>query len=99
MKIVKLPQALQDLIEIGEYIAQDDIEMADRFFDAFEETVEALRKLPKIGSQRQHRTGPVRMWLIKGFERCLIFYSETNKEVVILRIIHASRDYSKFIGE
>jgi hypothetical protein len=37
MRIVKLPQALTDLVETAEYIAEDDTDAADRFFDAFEE--------------------------------------------------------------
>ena len=39
MKIVKLPQALTDLVETAGYIAADNIEIADRFFDAFEATL------------------------------------------------------------
>ena len=100
MKVVRLPQALVDLVEIAEYIAQDDIEVADRFFDAFEETIERLRHSPKIGSPRKHQNNvDVRMSFIRGFENCLIFYTENADEIVILRIIHSARDYTRFIGE
>jgi toxin ParE1/3/4 len=100
MRVVRLPQALTDLVEIGEYIAQDNIEVADRFFDAFDETIERLRNSPKIGSPRKYRNDvPVRMWFIRGFEKCLVFYTECSDEIVILRIIHSARDYTGFIGE
>ena len=52
MKIVKLPQALTDLVETALYIAEDDPEVADHFFDAFEATLKDLRNSPKIGSDR-----------------------------------------------
>ena len=44
MKIVKLPPALIDLVETADYLAEDDPETADRFFDAFETTLDHLRK-------------------------------------------------------
>lgn len=100
MNVVRLPQALTDLVEIAEYIAQDDVEAADRFFDAFEETIARLRHSPRIGSPRRYRNDVgVRMWFVRGFKKCLIFYTENADEVVILRIIHSSRDYTRFIGE
>ena len=99
MRIVKLPQALVDLIETAEYLAEDDLEVADRFFDAFETTLEDLRNTPKIGRVRNYRNEvDIRMWFVRGFEKSLIFYTENSKEIVILRVIHSARDYSRFFG-
>ena len=36
MNLVRLPQAMADLVETADYIAADDPEVADRFFNAFE---------------------------------------------------------------
>ena len=100
MKIVKLPQALIDLVETGDYLAEDDIEVADRFFDAFEATLDEILKTPKIGSIRKFRNEiDVRMWFVRGFEKSLIFYTENADEIVILRIIHAARDYTRFFSD
>lgn len=99
MRIVKLPQALVDLIETAEYLAEDDLEVADRFFDAFETTLEDLRNTPKIGRVRNYRNEvDIRMWFVRGFEKSLIFYTENSEEIVILRVIHSARDYSRFFG-
>lgn len=100
MRIVKLPQALVDLIETADYIAQDNPEAADRFFDAFEESIEAIRTTPKIGSIRRFE-GPmdIRMWFVRGFEKCLIFYTESSEEIVVLRIIHSARDYNRMFDK
>ena len=97
MKVVRLPQALLDLIETADFIAEDSIEAADRFFEAFESAVEIIRCNPKIGSPRMFEERiEVRMWPIKGFEKCLIFYATTSDEIVVLRVIHSARDYSRF---
>lgn len=94
MKIVKLPQALVDLVETGEYIAENDTAAADRFFDAFEASIETIRKTPKIGSIRRFQDRvDIRMWFVRGFDKCLIFYTENPEEIVILRVIHSARDY------
>ena len=100
MKVVRLPQALIDLVETADYLAMDDPEVADRFFDQFEATLSDLRRSPKLGVVKMHRAGAeVRMWFVRGFEKSLIFYTESGEEIVILRIIHSSRDYTRFFRE
>lgn len=100
MKIVKLPQAMTDLVETALYIAEDNPEAADRFFDAFELTLDDIRKTPKIGTIRklQGKTD-IRMWFVRGFRKSLIFYTENADEIVILRIIHSARDYNRFFDQ
>jgi plasmid stabilization system protein ParE len=96
MRIVKFPKALKDLVETAEFIAEDNIETADRFFEAFESTIELIRKTPKIGSVRKFQDQlEVRMWFVSGFERCLIFYTQSVDEIAILRVIHSARDYTR----
>ena len=100
MKVVRLPQALTDLVETAEYIAEDNIEAADRFFDSFESAVEAIRRTPKIGVVRLFDGAvEIRMWPIRGFERSMIFYTVSADEIVILRVIHSARDYTRFIDD
>ena len=96
MNILKKPQALADLIEIADHLAQDDLDPAERFFDLFDETIESLAQTPRIGS-RKEMTGykNLRMWFVKGFEKCLIFYTESADELTIIRVVHSSRDYNK----
>jgi len=98
MRIVQLPQALVDLIETADFLAQDDVQVADRFFDAFERTLDEIRDNPKIGSLRKFReAADVRMWFVRDFDKSLIFYTENADEIVILRIIHAARDYTRLL--
>ncbi len=80
MKVVRLPQALVDLVETADYIAENDPEIADRFFDAFEASIETILKMPKIGSVRRFQDRvEIRMWFVTGFKKSVIFYTETPK--------------------
>lgn len=100
MKLIKLPQALIDLVETADYFAENSPETADRFFDAFEATLNDILKTPKIGSIRKFRNDvDIRMWFVRGFKRSLIFYTENNDEVVILRIIDSAREYTRFFNK
>ncbi len=97
MKLTKLPQALTDLVETAMYIAEDNPEVADRFFDAVEVTLEDIRKTPKIGATRNFKgQTDIRMWFVRGFRKSIIFYTENSDEIVILRVIHSARDYKRF---
>ncbi len=88
---------MTDLVETAEFIADADPEAADRFFDAFELTLESLSRNPKVGSIRKFQDQiDVRMWFVRGFSKCLIFYTETSDEIVVLRIIHSARDYTRY---
>ncbi len=100
MKVVRRPQAIIDLIEIADYIAQNNPETVDLFFDAFDSTMMRLKQTPKIGSLRTVKAVPnLRMWFVRGFEKNLIFYTENKNTIVITRIINSSRDYTKFFVE
>ena len=100
MKIVKLPQAFIDLVETADYLAEEDISVSDRFFDAFELTLEDLRRSPKIGIVRKFKNHiDIRMWFVRDFKKSLIFYTENTEEIVILRIIHSARDYKRFLKD
>ena len=98
MKVVRLPRALTDLVETAEYIADDNVDAADRFFDAFEASLEVIKRTPRIGVVRLFEGRlEVRMWPVKGFENSLIFYTVSIDEIVILRVIHSARNYTRFI--
>src|SRR4051812_16834439 len=100
MKVVKLPQALTDLVETADYFAEDSPETADRFFDAFETTLDDILNTPKTGSIRKFRNDvDIRMWFVRGFKRSLIFYTENADEIVILRIIDSACDYTRFFSK
>jgi len=90
------PQAWQDALEIVEYIGTDNPEAASRFVPALEETCTQLVALPGLGSartfQRKDLQG-VRILPVTGFEHYLIFYTAVQKNVKVVRVLHAARDF------
>jgi len=90
------PQAWQDALEIAAYIGTDNPEAASRFVPALEATCAQLLALPGMGSartfQRKDLKG-VRILPVTGFEHYLIFYTATGKNVKVLRVLHAARDF------
>jgi toxin ParE1/3/4 len=48
--ILITPKASQDLDDLFKYIAQNNFDAANRFFDATRQTIASLAKTPGIGS-------------------------------------------------
>ena len=95
------PQADRDINNQFEYIAKDNLEAAIRFYEATFRAFEVLRTNPHIGPARQFENSQltdVRIWLVKGFEKHLIFYRATDELVEILRVLHASRDIDSILS-
>jgi plasmid stabilization system protein ParE len=90
------PRAAQDLGDIWEYIADDNIEAADRVLAALEKAMHKLAGNPGIGhmreelADRRHRFFQVYSYLI-------VYRSET-KPLQVLRVLHAARDVQSILG-
>lgn len=87
---VLTPRAELDLIEIWEYIAQDNIDAADRVLDELEKMMYKLAAMPGMGHvredlvNRRHRCWPVYSYLI--------IYRLDTAPVQIIRVISGCRD-------
>jgi len=85
-----------DLDEIGEYIAADNIDAADRWigkrFDAFE----ALGQTPGMGHRREDLTRyPVLFWPVGAY---LIIYRAERRPIEIVAVTQGSRDIPAFLN-
>lgn len=89
MKVIFSPAARDDLMEIAEYIAQDNPLRAMSFIDELDSRCDALGNAPGIGTQR-----PELGQGICGFPhgRYMIFYRAANSVLRIERIMHGARD-------
>jgi len=95
-KIIVRPEAVRDLDAQAEYIAEhSDLDTALRFYLAAEETFALIATQPKMGRLRNFGNPllqGVRMCLVKGFDRYLIFYRPLKNGIEVLRIVHGARD-------
>lgn len=86
-----LPVALDDLISIFDWIADDSPANADKFIRKLDQQILNLKNHPSIGriprDERLKNTG-YRVLIIESY---LVFYMVRDKTVEIHRIIHGSR--------
>ena len=101
-QIQKTPQAAADLIDIASYIAEDNLDAAERFLDAAEEAFALLASMPSMGRAVNFQSPAaqgIRVWRVRGFERYLIFYRAVEHGIEIVRVLHAARDIERLFEE
>jgi len=100
-RVALKPQAERDINNHFEYIARDNLEAAIRFYEATFRAFDILNTNPHIGPAREFENPQltdVRIWLVKGFDKYLIFYRAIDERVEILRVLHASRDIDRILS-
>jgi len=94
-RIVKRPQARQDMLDHFAFIGEDSPAAAERFFDAAEEAFQRLAEMPNLGRRwisASPHLGDVRVRIIHGFPNYLVFYRRIEDGIEILRVLHSARD-------
>ena len=95
-QFVLTPRAKQDINDIWDYMADDNIEAADRVVDALENAMVKLKKNPGIGHVREELTDKRhRVFLVYSY---LIIYRHETKPLQIIRVLHAARDVQNILG-
>jgi len=90
MKVNFAEQAETDLLDIGRYIAADNVEAALQFINKIEDVChETIGRHPAIGRQRDDLIVGLR---VLPFKKYLIFYRLQNEALQIVRVLHGSRD-------
>ena len=87
--IIRSPLANADIIEIWNYIAEDNPAAADRLLAKFDETFRRILHQPGIGRTTDELGSGLRMFPIGSY---LIFYREHGADVTVFRILHGARD-------
>ena len=88
------PESEIDLIEIWEYIAQDDFDAADRWIAKLREAFELLAQNPAIGHRRQDLTDKsLLFWPVGAY-----LYRMINQHVEIVAVTQGARNIPAFIG-
>ena len=95
-RFILTPRAKQDLNDIWDYIANDNIEAADRVLDALDNAMIKLAKNPGIGHRRDELTDKRHRFLL--VYSYLIVYRHETKPLRIIRVLHAARDVQSILG-
>ena len=93
--VIVSPAAEADLSAIiDHYLVAAGVEVAAGFLTAWDRCMDHLRGFPASGSPRlaeKLEISGLRVWPVKGFPQ-LALYSETERGVTILRVLHSARD-------
>ena len=97
MRTIKIAAAAQtDLVEIAEYIAQDNPEAARKIIKEITAKFALLRDNPFIGREQNRILVNLRSFAVKKY---VIFYQPSDDGVEILRVLHGSRDIENLFKE
>lgn len=86
-----------DLDSIWEYIAQDNIDAADRWISKLFDEFEALGRTPRMGHKREDLTSfPILFWPVSAY---LVLYRVQDESVEIVAVTQGARNIPSFLGQ
>jgi toxin ParE1/3/4 len=88
VRVQKTSRAESDLIEIFDFIARDSLEAALRWIDEVDQTFRLLGHNPHLGEVMIGLSPEIRR---QTFGNYLIFYRSTERGIVVVRVLHGSR--------
>ena len=89
------PEADQDLDDIWEYIALDDIEAADRWDGKLRDAFDLLARNPRAGHTRKDLSDePVLFWPVGAYR---IIYRIQQDVILILAVTQGARDIPSYL--
>src|SRR5438067_13146720 len=88
--LILTPRAKQDVNDIWDYIADDNIEAADRVLDALETTMVKLAKNPGIGHWREELADK-RHRFFQVYSYPIVYRHETQP-LQAIRVVNAATD-------
>ncbi|MCE9523587.1 MAG: type II toxin-antitoxin system RelE/ParE family toxin [Alphaproteobacteria bacterium] len=88
-KLNRRPEAAADLVEIWDYIANDDPAAATRMLERIEKVMRRLLNGARLGRPRPELARDIRSIPCKPY---VIFYCVTEPDIEIIRVLHGSRD-------
>jgi toxin ParE1/3/4 len=88
-QIERRPRASADLSEVWEFLAEESEERADSFIDRIDAKFRTLATQPLMGRARPELGARIRSLAVPPY---VIFYEPLADGVLILRVLHGSRD-------
>jgi toxin ParE1/3/4 len=93
------PKAERDLDEIFNFIAADNSDAAARVRRMILNTADFLTQHPELG-RRIRKAAPrhaqIRWFVVPKFHNYLIFYQPFQETIMVVRVLHAAQDWTRF---
>lgn len=81
--------ANEDLVAIALHIAQANPIAANTWLDTIEQKCQLLATMPELGRLRPELAATIRSWAVGEY---VIFYQPILGGIVVVRVLHGSRD-------
>jgi len=88
-RVLRRPLAEVDILEIWEYIAEDNVVEADRWVDRLDQKLSLWATQPLMGRARDELSPNVRSLT---FGRYVVFFEPLPDGIEVVRVLHGSRD-------
>ena len=88
-------QAYADLLDISDYIAQDNRDAAARLVSKFEDAFEMLARQPRAGHARDDLRPGLRMFPVRRYVIAYHIVEDKECPVEIARVVHGARNLSE----
>lgn len=88
-QVTRRPLAQTDILEIWDYIADDNPAAADRWVDQLDEQFQMLATQPMMGRARDELAPGVRSF---PFGRYVVYYLPLDHGIDVVRVLHGARD-------
>ncbi|MGH9831991.1 MAG: type II toxin-antitoxin system RelE/ParE family toxin [Blastocatellia bacterium] len=95
LKVIRSPEAAEDLLEIWQYTADDNEAAADKLLDEIDRASKMLARNPQAGRDRPELAPRLRSFPVG---RYILFYRPIDDGVEIVRVLHGSRDIDSIFG-
>lgn len=87
-RIIRTPQANEDVLGIWDYIAQDRVSAADKLVRRIDEMLEHLAGNPSMGALHEEYRSGLRAIPVGNY---IIFYHAIDDGIEVYRVLHGAR--------
>ena len=95
-RILRRPQASEDIAELWDHIADDDLAAADRWLERLDKQLRLLATQPLMGRARDELAEGVRSF---PMGRYVVFYMPVEEGIDVVRVLHSARDIDALFDE
>lgn len=103
MKLARFsPRAERDLASIYDRIARDNPDAAVRVRTTILNTADFFARNPELGRRirdASSRHAQIRWSVVPRFRNYLIFYQPFRDTIMVVRILHAAQDWTRFFPQ
>lgn len=102
MKHIIRSAARDDILRQFRYylVDQDKPEVANRWLEAVEKTIDKILRTPNAGAPKQlsnESLAGLRLWPVEEFEDIRIYYLAEESALRVIRVLHGKRDIRRIL--